>query len=472
MMFRDLYCNPIPLPDMPRGFACRFPEFSSRHYIDGKMDFRELADPEAVYHEGKCYLYPSGRQVYVSEDLIHWEYQDLEIDHPLGYAPTVTRNSGRFLLSSCKRFDDDHERIYSGPTPLGPFRSIGRPCDRKGRPLFDFVDPMLFSDDDGRLYLYWGCAPAAGGIYCMELDPENPVRGIGEIVKVIEFDPSNEWEHYGEYGERTHFGWDEGASMFKYNGEYYLQYSACGTQFRRYSIAVYRGKSPMGPFRKPARPMLRRNHGIINGTGHGGMFAGPNGQIWQVYTTLIRRVHALERRIALDPVVFDSEGNPHVTASSSPRSVSRGETGLIPVSVNKITQVSSRMFGLGGGYAVDECAHTCWAPLPEDTHPSICVDLAVEIEIAACRIIWAELNLDYKAGLEPEPIRFRIHFYDGEHHLMPRSLDYSENRRDLNVEFLAFEPVRARYVKLEILKGGSRLHIGVTDFSIFAFPRP
>ena len=78
-----LYCNPVPLPDMPRGMACLFPSEEDSGYLSDVRDFRELADPEILFRDGKWYLFPSCAQAYVSEDLIHWEYHPIEIDHPL-----------------------------------------------------------------------------------------------------------------------------------------------------------------------------------------------------------------------------------------------------------------------------------------------------------------------------------------------------------------------------------------------------
>jgi hypothetical protein len=38
-------------------------------------------------------------------------------------------------------------------------------------------DPMLFSDDNGRLYLYFGTT-ASGGIWGVELDADRPTRTV------------------------------------------------------------------------------------------------------------------------------------------------------------------------------------------------------------------------------------------------------------------------------------------------------
>src|ERR1019366_1302105 len=62
-------------------------------------------------------------------------------------------------------------------SPLGPFKPIGKIPLPPGLP--SQIDPMLFSDDDGRLYYYWGCTPT-DGIYVVELDADNPTRLLGK----------------------------------------------------------------------------------------------------------------------------------------------------------------------------------------------------------------------------------------------------------------------------------------------------
>ena len=60
----DIYCNPLPLPDIGRRVLKNLPT----------SDFREVSDPEVLYDNGVWYMYPSGGQVYVSRDYVHWEY--------------------------------------------------------------------------------------------------------------------------------------------------------------------------------------------------------------------------------------------------------------------------------------------------------------------------------------------------------------------------------------------------------------
>jgi beta-xylosidase len=73
------------------------------------------------------------------------------------------KHRGKFLLMASE------SPVYTANLPLGPFTEIGPiklPAGVPGQ-----IDPMLFSDDDGRLFYYWGCTPAEG-IFGVELDAD------------------------------------------------------------------------------------------------------------------------------------------------------------------------------------------------------------------------------------------------------------------------------------------------------------
>ena len=192
---------------------------------------------------------------------------------------------------------------------------------------------------------------------------------------------------------------------------------------------------------------------------------------WLAYTTTLHRQHHFERRVAIDPVLFDADGTPHVTPTDVPRSVAAGDSGLIPVSYWKIARCSSRREGSSPFQAIDECPHTCWMPERTDAAPVLTVNLRNEFDIHAFRIIWAELNLDYAGGILPEPVPYRIVFRDSKG-AIAGEYDASSNDRELNVDFRVLNrPVPAMTVELHILKRPeSRLEIGVTDFALFAPP--
>ena len=128
------YCNPIPLPDYPVGRRVRDivvgePAGSdSLWLLPHKEQFRELADPTALWHDGKWYLYPSCDMAWVSSDEGRtWQHRPLNI-RDVGYAPTVVRHGGRFLLLA-----SDSE-MYASTSPLGPFEKLGPAADARRCP--------------------------------------------------------------------------------------------------------------------------------------------------------------------------------------------------------------------------------------------------------------------------------------------------------------------------------------------------
>lgn len=463
-----LYCNPLPLPDLPLGMF-RVYHRPDDGYSGPPCDYREAADPEVLNFEGKYYMYVSGRQAYVSDDLANWTYHPIVTDYPLGYAPGVARCGKKIFLTSSREFNDKHGRIFQADHPLGPFRTVGEPKDKNGNIIEEFLDPAFFTDDDGRLYLYWGYAPLGGGIFGMEVDPDKPNQGISDIVKLFDLDPENEWEHFGEHGEVLDFGWTEGVSMFKHNNIYYLQYASCGTRFPGYSIGVYMLEHPLQKPRQRAVKMAGNRHGIVCGTGHGGMFRGPDGQVWQAYSVLCHRKHFFERRIGIDPVFFDSRGVPSVNISDVPRYVNGGESGLVNAAAWKRTVFSSAMPNSFGMYAVDETPHTAWVPEPGDENPFIQVDLERDFAVSALRIIWSEEDLCTAEGRGPRGVKYKVEFLDEKENSCAFTLDCSDNEKDLTVAFHSFKPVWARRVRLTIMNEGR--HYGVTDLGVFVAPR-
>jgi len=473
----DTWCNPLTLENYPCGFLApsRYgKDKASASDFNGPIrDFRELSDPEVLYDNGTWYIFPSCGDAYSSTDLVHWKYCKILFTNGehLGYAPTVVKCRNRYLLSSSLLFSDRAE-IFEADSPLGPYRSLGTPTDGAGHPLApEWLDPMLFADDDGRLYAYWHFGGEGKGIFGIELDADDPARGIGQPVKLMDFDPSNRFERYGEFNEHPRMAWIEGASMFKHNGEYYLQYAGCGTQFHHYALGVCRGKSPLGPFLERQRtPVALQPYGRVTGTGHGCWVRGPENSVWQFYTVLVRRIYKYERRIGMDKVEFAPDGSAHVTITSTPQSVFSGDLGQLPLSVNKAACASSSSDCCFPGFAVDDCTHTWWMPGKDDKEPFLEVDLRQEFIVTSFQVCWAEEGLDYRAGVLPEAVKYAVLFFDEEHKPCGQA-DLAGNDRDLLADFHVISPVCARFVRLVIHPTiSSKLRLGVNNFTVFGFP--
>lgn len=152
-------CNPLVLPDVPVGLWCRGVSNGSvpdkpLWRVERTEQYRELADPTLLVENGEYWLYASGGEAWRSRDAANWERVRVP-SWKIGYAPTVMKHRGRFYAMG------SDTPVYVADRPEGPWREIGRirfPADAINC-VPPVADPMLFSDDDGRLYFYFGCAP-------------------------------------------------------------------------------------------------------------------------------------------------------------------------------------------------------------------------------------------------------------------------------------------------------------------------
>lgn len=265
---------------------------------------KEAADPVCkLYSDGYYYLFVSKSHGYWrSPDLKDWEYIRC---HTIGtideYAPTIMEYKGYMYY-----FASGKNEFYRNATPeKDTWEKV--PCH------FDFNqwDPYFFADDDGKVYLYWGCSdvnPIMGAL----VEPEDGFRVIGEPKPLIGHNAKTYgWEAFGADNEEGLEGWNEGASMLKYKGKYYLQYASPGTQFRIYADGCYVGNSPLGPFTYlKESPFAFKPGGFIGGTGHGDTFKDKYGNYWHVSSLKIGQRHWYERRIALIPITMDEKEGP------------------------------------------------------------------------------------------------------------------------------------------------------------------
>ena len=285
----------------------------AKTYRNPLLPEREIADPFVLRVEGKYYLYPTtdsrGYEVFVSDDLVHWERKARVFRDPRGgdWAPEVfynKRGDGKFYLY----YTDNMPGPKHGPfnkqigvavaeSPLGPFAD-------KGPLATQSIDADLFQDDDGSLYLYY--VELADGFKIMVQPMANPLSKKGEPKVLIR--PTEEWEKRS--GEVT-----EGPFMLKHNGNYYLMFSGSGADSPNYGIGYATSKSPTGPFVKyTGNPIVHRG-GKVLGPGHHCVVEGPDGKLWLVYHQKWNADQNFHRFLAIDPVWFDAEGVLHAKVS-------------------------------------------------------------------------------------------------------------------------------------------------------------
>ncbi len=384
--YRLTWCNPLPLPFI--GGAG--PEAPPAGRSAGS-----LADPMVLRHEGRYYLYATGGQAWVSEDLLHWTYHPVTVPGRRGLVgPALVAKGGTFYLT------DNEAILYRSDSPLGPWESLGRIRNEQDEEVH-FVDWMFFLDDDGRLYAYHNSDRGIGsdGTYVTELDGrQDYARTVGPTTHCFAYEPEHVWERRGDHNEDPASSWIEAAWMTKRDGRYYLQYSAPGTEFFTYAVGLYTADSPRGPFTyDPRSPLLADGGGLARGPGHHTVFEGPDGELWTLYHVLVRNRSIWERRLAMDRVSFDSAGRmcfegPTQTPQWAPASGRRGDAGLVALSEGCPATADAEQPDHPAGAAVDASVNTWWEPAGPPRPHWLRVDLGARCRVEAVRLVFYDVG--------------------------------------------------------------------------------
>lgn len=277
---------------------------TKRTYRNPIIDRIGPADPHVLKHNGRYYMYPTtdgkGYDVFVSDDLVHWEQKPKCFTDPRGgmWAPDVfhhAKGDGKFYLYyTMNRLAGGKQiGVARADGALGPFQDYGNLANHA-------IDAHLFRDDDGALYLYY--VEIEGGFKIKVQPMANPFTKQGKPTEVIR--PTADWER--KKGAVT-----EGPWMLKHKGVYYLMYSGSGADGPDYGIGYATAKSPLGPFTKhPGNPIAHRGNGVF-GPGHHSVVTGPDGKLWMVYHQQNSEQVGWNRFLAIDPLWFDEQGVIH-----------------------------------------------------------------------------------------------------------------------------------------------------------------
>lgn len=427
---KKTYCNPLDL-----GYR-----YQHIHEISGPISNREGADPTLVLFKDIYYMFVSmSAGFWYSFDLLNWKFHANEKLLPYDYAPDA-RQIGDYLYFCASRRYSSCPILRTRDPLSDEFEVVSSP--------FPFWDPNLFCDEDGRVYLYWGCSNM-DPIYGIELEPDTMLP-IGEAVPLI-LGRERElgYERVGDNGvttpkeqcesfqyfqqfinpdtgqmelpnEITHLtGYSsdelqrlldhlecpaiEGAFMTKHAGTYYLQYASPGTEYNTYCDGVYVSDRPLGPYKlQRSNPFSSKPGGFIAGAGHGSTIMDKFGNYWHAATMRISVNHLFERRIGLFPAGFDKDGIMFCNQNFAdyPFRIPEGKCSAFDIrpewmllSYGKAVSVSS---GEGAKHAVDENIRTWWSADSADPGQWLSVDLGKVSDIRAIQVNIADEKLAIK----------------------------------------------------------------------------
>ena len=283
---QQTFCNPLNI---------------SYRFQLSKPSRRTAADPVIVLYKENYYLFATASGGYwYSQDLLKWVFvttKDLPFEQD---APSVAVINGSLYylpMASHTIYKTDDPingkwEIYNDKFPL----AVG--------------DPDMFQDTDGKVYMYFGCTNNAW-LSAVELDVKNKLNPVDTPVNCIKGEQLiHGWERPGDYNTLAEAPWTEAPWMTKYNGKYYYQYSAPGTQYKSYADGYYISDKPLGPFTYAQNsPFSAKPEGFINGAGHSATFKDKYGNYWHISTMTISIKDIFERRLGLFPVTFTTAGD-------------------------------------------------------------------------------------------------------------------------------------------------------------------
>jgi xylan 1,4-beta-xylosidase len=443
------YCNPV---NIDYGYT-PIPDFATRGH------HRTTADPVITLFKDKYFLFSTNQWGYWwSEDMSSWNFVPRKFLKPWHEvydelcAPGILILGDTFLVIGSTHGTDFPLWMSTDPVTDSWTEAVN---EFQGAAW----DPAFFKDDDGRIYLYYGSSNYYP-IYGTELDRKT-LQPMGERLALISLQDSiHGWERFGEYADNTYLDpFIEGAWMNKYNGKYYLQYAAPGTEFSGYADGVYVGSGPLGPFvYQEHNPFSYKPGGFVKGAGHGATFQDRYDHWWHVSTVVVGVKNNFERRIGIWPAAFDEDDMLYTNTSYGdyPHYLPDAQidydqslfTGWMLLNYHKPVRVSSTLGGYYANNAVDEDIKTYWSAETGEAGEWFQTDLGELSKIRAVQVNFADQDADCLGKPTSFFHQYRILGSADEKNWFT-VIDKSENREDVPHDYVQLDScVEARYLKI------------------------
>jgi beta-xylosidase len=328
-------------------------EIVSQGYIN-KEKISNIGDPYLVTENGKYYVTATcdgkGYDIYSSDNLSDWTREgrifsssskEGWVRSSLWQPQIVIGNDGKYYLYYCGNNDNNSLRIGVAVSDsiTGPYR------DALDHPLLPYnvatIDPNLFTDDDGRMYLYFSrdCSEnVVGGyhtsqLYCIELESYTSIKEGKDPVLLVT--PEQDWElASGDYR------WNEGPDILKKDGRYYLFYSGGCYADSTYAIGYAVSDSPMGPFVKYDKNPVIASTENVSGPGNNSFFKTLDGkELYTCYHThTIKLIGGGNRKVTIDRCGFRQDGSFYVNGPTTTfQTPFSGHTDLVKIEPKNVT---------------------------------------------------------------------------------------------------------------------------------------
>jgi beta-xylosidase len=243
-----------------------------------------------AYGTGTC---TRNLQVMHSLDLVHWsparealrsvpKWSDANcssfFQNRMVWASEVLhRSDGKYLIYFAAHLAGTSHQCVSyavSSSPLGPFTDSSKKPFVCQQTLGGTIDPDVFRDGNGKLYLLWkndgNCCGLKTYIFIQGLDATG-TKLVGRQAKLIHNDAA--WE----------VPLIEAPSMWKHGGRYYLFYSASSFDTPSYAVGYATCQSVYGPCKDARENPILHSRCTAVGPGHQALFLDARGQTWMAY---------------------------------------------------------------------------------------------------------------------------------------------------------------------------------------------
>jgi len=246
---------------------------------------------EDYYLVNSSFSYSPGVPIFHSKDLVHWEslghilvtptqlpLKNQQVSRGI-YAPTLRYHKGVFYLITTQ-VDGRGNFIVTATNPAGPW------SDPIELPEIGGIDPDIFFDDDGRVYITHNDAPVGEPLYQghraiwqweFDVKSQKVIKNSGRVIVNGGTDIAQKPV------------WIEGPHIYKINGWYYLLCAQGGTSFD-HSAVIFRTRSLKDPFTPyQHNPILTQRDldenrlNPITTVGHADLVQTKEGEWWAVF---------------------------------------------------------------------------------------------------------------------------------------------------------------------------------------------
>ena len=279
------------------------------------------ADPDIIYSnkDGKFYIYPTSDgfnnwsgtyfKAFSSTDLVNWKDEGVILDLVKDVS-WAKRNAWAPCIIE-KKINGQYKYFYYftaqqkigvavADDPKGPFKDVGKALIETfpdGINKGQHIDPDVFTDRDGRSYLYWGNSYMAGA----ELN-DDMVSLKKETITLLTPDST--------FREGTHVFWRD--------NKYYVMWSEDDTRSENYRVRYAFADSPLGKLKKPANNLvIAKDPGMgIYATGHHATIQIPGKDEWYIVYhrfnvprgITMGRAAGYNREVCIDKMEFEKNG--------------------------------------------------------------------------------------------------------------------------------------------------------------------